>query len=222
MLGLVILLGLIVWIVITIIAVKIGPSVAMGLYKGPNARRYGAIGGFMLTMGWVLIYWVIEFAVIQARVSYLCSTEGGTTIYVTPEEYRAQIGEKEWNNLPLMNKSIPYAKEKEMSIMFQGKNYIPLSQENRRIISLWNTQRGNFSYGIAKDDTVFYDVISKQVLFRQVTFKVSVGAIANSLKGLKFWLNNVDDCSSVDLPEPIRFMVVYEYTNQKNSGVTYE
>ena len=216
MLALALLFGLIVWVIITIVAVKIGPSVAMGLYKGPNARRYGAIGGFMLTMGWVLIYWVIEFAVIQARVSYLCATEGGTTVYVTPEKYRAQIGEEEWSNLPLVNKSIPYTKEKELSIKFQGKNYVPLSQENRRIISLWNTQHGNAIYGIGKNDTIFYDVISKQVLFEQVTFGVGVPAIANSLEGLKFWLNNISDCSSADLPESIRFMVIYEYTNQKN------
>lgn len=199
MLGLVILLGLIVWIVITIIAVKIGPSVAMGLYKGPNARRYGAIGGFMLTMGWILIYWVIEFAVIQARVSYLCATEGGTTIYVTPEEYRAQIGEEEWNNLPWLNETIPYSESHDKFINFKGKKYELSGRENRRVVSF---RSGEYSQnGIGMTDKIYYDTVSEKILLRQVMYGVSTG-----VPNLKFWMSAIRQCSLADTPESIRFL----------------
>lgn len=209
MLALALLLGLIVWIIITIIAVKIGPSVAMGLYKGPNARRYGAIGGFMLTMGWVLIYWVIEFAVIQARVSYLCATEGGTTVYVTPEEYRAQIGEDEWSNLPWLNETISYGESRDKFIVFEDRRYQLSGRENRRVVSY---RIGDHSKsGIGMSDRIYYDTVSKQVLFRQVRYGVST-----SIPNLKFWMNGIKQCSLADIPESIRFL------DSKYSNLTLE
>ena len=199
MFGLILLLGLIVWVIVTIIAVKIGPSVAMGLYKGPNARRYGAIGGFMLTMGWVLIYWVIEFAVIQARVSYLCATEGGTTVYVTPEEYRAQIGEDEWNNLPWLNETISYSESSGKFIVFEDRRYQLSGRENRRVVSF---RIGEYSQsGIGMTDRIYYDKVSKQVLLRQVRYGVST-----DIPNLKFWMDGIKQCSLADIPESIRFL----------------
>ena len=86
----------------------------------------------MLAMGWVLIYWVIEFAVIQARVSYLCATEGGTTVYVTPEEYRAQIGEEEWADLNYTGDGLTYSQREEF-ISYKENEYYPITQTNQRI-----------------------------------------------------------------------------------------
>ena len=84
MLGLAILFGLLVWIVVTLIAMRIGYKIA---------KKKGLFAGFMLTMGGWIVYWAIEFAYIQAKVSYLCEKEAGITVYVTPEQWRKQIGE---------------------------------------------------------------------------------------------------------------------------------
>lgn len=85
MLGLAILFGLLVWIVVTLIAMTIGYKIA---------KKKGLFAGFMLTMGGWIVYWAIEFAYIQAKVSYLCKKEAGITVYITPEQWRKQITEE--------------------------------------------------------------------------------------------------------------------------------
>ena len=69
---------------------------------------------------------------MQARVSELCKTQGGTKSYISPEAYRQMIGESEWQHLYAMNQSI-YAGDKESHLQFAGKAYTPVAQRTPRI-----------------------------------------------------------------------------------------
>ena len=64
---------------------------------------------------------------MQARVSELCKTQGGTKSYISPEAYRQMIGESEWQHLYAMNQSI-YAGDKESHLQFgrigQKRSYL--------------------------------------------------------------------------------------------------
>ena len=160
----------------------------------PNARRYGAIGGFMLAMGWVLIYWVIEFAVIQARVSYLCATEGGTTVYVTPEEYRAQIGEEEWADLNYTGDGLTYSQREEF-ISYKENEYYPITQTNQRIWKYHAKDNGPKG-DIYITNRLLYDIEEEKVLYVVKSFTGrGVPAIANSISALKIWLDNIEGCN---------------------------
>ncbi|UOP04159.1 hypothetical protein [Conchiformibius kuhniae] len=179
MLGLAILFGLAVWCVVTLIATLIGYTIG---------KKKGMVTGFMLTMGGWLVWWAVEFAYIQAKVSYLCHTEAGTTVYVTPEQWRKQIGEAEWQTLQEDFKNI----SSNWTVEFNGKKYYGLNQPNRRLINFY--ARDKNSDGISDYDEIYVDKITNQVLFTQRFFSVGTPAIANSLEGLKFWLDRVDDC----------------------------
>ena len=80
MLALALLLGLIVWVLITLAAIFIGTKLGKSLYPdNPKAGLYGALSGFMLTMGGFIVYRAVEYVYIQTKVSHLCESEGGVT-----------------------------------------------------------------------------------------------------------------------------------------------
>ena len=191
MLALALLLGLIVWVLITLAAIFIGTKLGKSLYPdNPKAGLYGALSGFMLTMGGFIVYWAVEYVYIQTKVSHLCESEGGVTVYVTPEEYRAQIGEDEWRTLKYIGDNIPYSKRQ--AIIFEDKEYLPSTQINIRI---WSYRASDINkVGVNVTDIIYIDNVDEEVLFQVKAFSVSTIAIANSLKGLKFWMKNIKGC----------------------------
>lgn len=197
MLAIAVLIGLVIWLVITIVATIVGAKMGKGLYKeNPKAWLYGAITGFMLTMGAPIIYWIIEYVYIQAKVSHLCETEGGVTVYVTPEEWRQQIGEEAWRKLqPFTDIEIDNSSPKIQTINFRGKIYKYTegiyrsgNLENSklatyRFYSRLNNHINNHSYIIATKETGI-------VILKNIDFSV----IKNP-QSFKSWISNIKDCS---------------------------
>ena len=85
MFGLAVLFFFGVWVLGTILFMVLG-------WKAK--RHFGLFVGFMLPMGNFIVYWTVEYWMLQAKVTHLCETRGGTKIYLTPEEYRKKIGEE--------------------------------------------------------------------------------------------------------------------------------
>jgi len=173
-------------------------------------RHFGLFVGFMLPMGNFIVYWTVEYWMLQAKVTHLCETRGGTKIYLTPEEYRKKIGEEEWKNLHEIDEII-HVGDGIDSLLFQGRKYEPRGYENNRIRSfeiIGETQ------DIAETDIIYYDYKMQQVIFQRTTFGSRAPSILNSLEGLKFWLSNIKDCSSRDLSYEERFRID-QYTNIK-------
>lgn len=184
MLGLAILFGLLVWIVVTLIAMRIGYKIA---------KKKGLFAGFMLTMGGWIVYWAIEFAYIQAKVSYLCEKEAGITVYVTPEQWRKQIG-AEWNTLRKYNE-IESQSYPVREITIDNKNFIPVSQINKNIIVYSNWER--LSQFISKYTGLLIDKTSQKILVKYVSISAGSGTwIAGGSP--KFWLNYLSTCSNLE------------------------
>ncbi len=176
--------------------------------KIPN-KLLGAFLGFMLTMGGFIVHWWLEYRDINTYVTELCAKEGGLTVYVTPEEWRKQIGEEEWSSLVPINDDIPEDAENK-TITFQGETYDTPSRVNHRV---WTSSITDYlSYRVYRTDRIYYDIKSKQVLFRQVF--IGGGHYPNLPGALKGWLNNINVCDHASVPPKIRFFSS-QYTNQE-------
>ena len=162
----------------------------------------------MLPMGNFIVYWTVEYWMLQAKVTHLCETRGGTKVYITPEEYRKRIGEEEWKNLHKIGKII-HKRDGINSLLFQGREYELLGYVNNRIRSFEIIGK---MHGIGETDIIYYDYKMHQVVFQRTTFGARAPSIMSSLEGLKFWLNNIKDCSSRNLSYEERFRID-QYTN---------
>lgn len=206
MLAIAVLFFLGLWVLITLVAMRIGYKQLKKRWAKPYAGRLGAFLGFMLTMGGFMVYWAAEYAYIQYKVTKLCESEGGITVYVTPEQWRQQIGEKEWATLTEDWKNIDH----DLTFQFNDKIYYGSTQLNRRVISY--AAKDERRDMIGDSDKLYIDKTTNQVLFRRHYFSVGVPAIANSLTGLKFWLDDINDCYIGDWSEEDRFFH-RKYTN---------
>ena len=188
MLGLAILFGLFVWIVITLMATMIGYKIG----KKAHYPKMGALTGFMLIMdGWI-VYWIIEFAYIQAKVSYLCKKEAGITVYVTPEQWRKQIGEEEWAHLF----EFDYIKKQSYpsrDIIYEQKKYVPTASFNDRLIKY--NQHQNISEFIGRMEAVVIDRKDKKAILHYTYFSAGAGHWITG-GSPKFWLNNIQSCKN--------------------------
>ena len=210
MFGLALLAGLAFWCILTLLAMIIGFKVFRYIKKSWLSGLLGVFTGFMLLMGGWFVYWYWEYHYLQKTVTKLCQEEGGLTVYVTPEEWRKQIGEEEWNNLPEDWKHISH----NLQFKFKGKVYHGSTQLNKRVISfLANDERKDI---IGDYDKIYVDKKSNQVLYRIHIFSIGAPAIAISLRGLKFWLNHTNDCSVDKISYENRTF----YTNYSNSSIS--
>ena len=207
MLGIAIFLFLGAWIIITLLCMFLGWFLGRRL-PFSWGKWFGLFLGFMLPTGYYLVSWTAEYFMMQARVSELCKTQGGTKIYISPEAYRQMIGESEWQHLYAMNQSI-YAGDKESHLQFAGKAYTPVAQRTPRIRAFQFRQEIE---GIHETDMLYYDDISRQALFQTVTFDAVAPPFLYYAGGLKFWLNDIRDCAIDTLPEDERHFVAH-YAN---------
>ena len=182
MLGLAILFGLLVWIVVTLIAMRIGYKIG---------KKKGLCAGFMLTMGGWFVYWAIEFAYVQAKVSYLCEKEAGITVYVTPEQWRKQIGEEEWSTLMAFD-NINKQSYPRGDIIYKQKRYIPTASFNDRLVKYNHHQ--SISKFIGKMDALIIDRKDKKAILHYTYFSAGVGNWLSN-NSPKFWLNNIQSCN---------------------------
>lgn len=171
-----------------------------------NYPKLGAVVGFMLLMGGWFVYWGVEFVRVQAQVNELCKKDSGITVFITPEEWRKQIGEEEWSTLNEDFKNFHH----KLDFSFNGKIYHGVHQLNKRVFVYEADDERDDK--ILEGDVIYVDKNSKQVLFREHWFEVGVPAIANSLTGLKVWKNTIDDCSWKEWESNDRFFS-NNYTN---------
>ena len=129
MLGLAVLFGLAVWVGFTFLIARCGYLIG----KKFHYARTGAFLGFMLIMGGWFVYWAIEFAYLQVKVTNLCEKEAGVTVYITPEEWRKQLGEEEWNKIKAHN-YIERQYYPNNNIIIDEIKYIPSGSLNGRLI----------------------------------------------------------------------------------------
>ncbi len=203
MFGLLVLLFLGVWIAITLFAIKFGAK---------HSGKKGALLGFMLTMGGIVGYWIIEYIHIQRTVTKLCETEGGIKIYVTPEEWRQQIGEEEWKHLIVYDVHSDLSDIKGHYKDFEGNKYYAVGKRNARIISY--SHYSEISQYTRKMNKIFFDSKGQQILLKTTAFSVGVGSFASN-GNYKEWINYVQGCTNEDLG-------VYQFINRYSNNSTGE
>ena len=126
MIAIVLFIFLAIWILLTKFAMKIGGYLFRHFRPdNPRAEKWGAFWGFMLAMGWVLVYWTVEAVIVRIYAAQMCK-QAGVTVYVTPEQWRNLTKESADNlrkNAPFSfkkNVSFPF---KEDSIIFDGHEF---------------------------------------------------------------------------------------------------
>ena len=194
MLGLATLAGLALWCILTLLAMIIGFKVFRYIKKSWLSGLLGVFAGFMLLMGGWFVYWYWEYHYLQKTVTKLCQKEGGLTVYVTPEEWRKQIGEEEWKNLGTYEN---YRKlninsiVKERYIIINSQRYLALNKINRRIIRYTNWQ--NINEFIDKQQDLLIDEQSNRILTKSTYFMIGSGKwLAGG--SYKIWLNHLNGC----------------------------
>lgn len=199
MFGLAVLFGLWVWIVLTLIAMKVGTKMGAQLFPA-RGSRVGGFLGFMLLMGWVPLYGFAEFMYMQHKTKQLCKAEGVVEVFVSPEAWRKAIGEEEWKkSIYTGNPDENYPSNSK--IMFQGREYHIFSQSNQRLYVYVSEDRGNSKEYVYTDDLFFYDFKLKKILYHQRVFSIDyVGYMTNSLFSFldihKLWSSyGIQDCN---------------------------
>ncbi len=191
MLGLAVLFGVAVWVAITIGAVFLGAKALKIWWKKPYAGLLGGFLGFMLTMGGFIVYWAVEYIQIQRTITHLCETEGGITVYVTPEEWRKQIGEEEWDVLVAYNSSQRQRFKKHHKII-DNREYYSTEKFNRRITLYQSSE--NLSGYIGRFRYIAVDADTNNKLIEATFISAGTGAwLAGG--SYKQWLKYISSCA---------------------------
>ncbi|MDO5639501.1 MAG: hypothetical protein Q4G28_06485 [Neisseria sp.] len=188
MLGVGVLFGLGLWLLLTYFVARLGGKLTANLGWG---KWPGIFLGFMLIMGGFIVYWIWEYIAVQNYVAKLCKEEAGVIVYVPPEEWRKQLGEKEWEK----NVKLDYFERQNHprdEVLWDGKMFRQVAKENSRL--------GIYSYtGEKKMFTVKFinlvlDTTNGQKILSVTWFSTGVGAwLAGG--SFKLWLNTIHTCS---------------------------
>ena len=112
MIAIVLFIFLAIWILLTKFAMKIGGYLFRRFRPdNPRAEKWGAFWGFMLAMGWVLVYWAVEAVVVRIYAAQMCK-QAGITVYVTPEQWRNLTKESADN----LRKNAPFSFKKNVYV----------------------------------------------------------------------------------------------------------
>jgi len=107
MIAIVLFIFLIIGILLTKFAMKIGGYLFRRFRPdNPRAEKWGAFWGFMLAMGWVFVFWAVEAVIVHRYTVEMCRQVGIKT-YVSPEQWKQMVGgEEAWKTIPYVNKFV--------------------------------------------------------------------------------------------------------------------
>ena len=196
MMGLVWLIGLGIWVLLTPLAMTLGYKAVTGL--GGN-RAFGLLSMFavfMLMIGGWIVYWIIEYQQAKAYAASVCGL-AGYQIYVQPEEWKKTVSDEEWKQMAEFKLWLvrPSQRNVPKTLMFEGKEYKIHTQENGR---LTNYRRSVGKKHTRISEILMYDVTRKEILFKTTDVYTGIGGSSGvvSPSDLKSWLNDIPDCES--------------------------
>ena len=188
MIAIVLFIILLIWILLTKSAMKIGRYLFRRFRPdNPRAEKWGAFWGFMLAMGWVLVYWTVEAIIVRIYAAEMCK-QAGITVYVTPEQWRSLTKESADN----LRKNAPFYFENN-SIIFDGHkfdrinlNYIPAG------ISIYTFISKEINYTTMRYE-IFLDNNLQVILFKSIRVSTRYAPAGSSYK---FWIDNIPSCGN--------------------------
>lgn len=137
MIAIVLFIFLIIWILLTKFAMKIGRYLFRRFRPdNPRAEKWGAFWGFTLAMGWVFVFWAVEAVVVRRYTVEMCRQAGFKTYVTPPEQWKQMVGgEEAWRSLTFKN---PYRTKSSFDhsqhIVFNGKKYESEMHWNERVL----------------------------------------------------------------------------------------
>ena len=197
MIAIVLFIFLIIWILLTKFAMKTGRLLLRRFRPdNPRAEKCGAFWGFMLAMGWVLVYWTVEAVVVRIYAAQMCK-QAGITVYVTPEQWRSLTKESADNlrkNAPFSfkkNVSFPF---KEDSIIFDGHEFqfsYSSSLSNDIYVYTFVPPKKNYTF---MHYQIYFDKKFQVILFKNL-YVYTRSAPGGNLS-FKFWIDSTPRCDS--------------------------
>ena len=201
MIAIVLFIILLIWILLTKFAMKIGRYLFRRFRPdNPRAEKWGAFWGFMLAMGWVLVYWTVEAVVVRIYAAEMCK-QAGITVYVTPEQWRNLTKESADN----LRKNAPFHLKSDIlgdRIIFDGVEYRFGHKVSDRISEFYSEasrESEKFYVGVARD--MFFDHEYKIILFKNTKIGVSTTDGISDIS-TKPWIDSIPSCfdsSYIDL-----------------------
>lgn len=220
MFGLVVLFSLGLWIVLTVLAVKFGRKIFIRMLPQYGwAGKAGAFAGFMLLMGGWIVKWKIENWQAIHYAQEACK-QTGVWVYVKPEEWKRMVGgEEAWRELgyyPDAATSKEVGTRYPETVDFEGIEYHFSGGENTRVAWYTNFKLSNKPY-VSLWSQIYYDAISKRVLYKATTSYLHEPSIEEGFKGL-FWRGEKDCRSIYKLKQrEIFHQFIYLPTNRNGS-----
>lgn len=200
MLGLAVLFSLALWIVGTLLAMRLGGQIGarMGKKKGApqKGKRIGIAAGFILAMGLVFLYWALEMIAAETMVAVLCATKAGNRIILSPEEHARRVRSGDWEGVKRAEvkdrTNGPYVIGKIITL--DGKDFWMDNREAAgefgSIIQLGVPGSGIYPRFIWHTHYMLYDVEHRVPLYYTEGFQIrKYGSL-----GLRFWLNEHHGC----------------------------
>lgn len=188
MIAIVLFIFLIIWILLTKFAMKIGGYLFRRFHPdNPRAEKWGAFWGFMLAMGWVFVFWAVEAVVVRIYAAEMCK-QAGVTVYVTPEQWRNLTKESADN----LRKNAPFYFRND-NIIFDGKEFEffhPLSEFDGVDDYIYLPKDKNYT-------TLYYEIYFDKrfqvILFKNLRIYTRSASPGNSYK---FWIDSTPRCGN--------------------------
>ncbi|MDO5686424.1 MAG: hypothetical protein Q4G42_03405 [Neisseria sp.] len=148
-----------------------------------------------------------EYRMVQSYVSQQCKEYGGIKIYISPEEWRKQVGEEEWktlkpwsgngNRIEVEDKVFEGTPYHKSGGIFEGKEYGTSAYRINNRVDLYVRYEYHTANYTLKIDNIYFDNKNNNILFKATSFNTGVG-----LPGIyKGWMNDIKDCGWRDLKD---------------------
>ena len=189
MIAIVLFIFLVIWILLTKFAMKIGRLLFRRFRPdNPRAKKWGAFLGFMLAMGWVLVYWTVEAVVVRIYAAEMCK-QAGITVYVTPEQWRSLTKESADN----LRKNAPFYFRND-KIIFNNQEFYSFhsSSASRDAIVTYIYTPKKINYTTLYYE-IFFDKKYQVILFKNLSIYTRSAPAGNSYK---FWIDSTPECGN--------------------------
>ncbi|MCG8015398.1 MAG: hypothetical protein JAY97_04210 [Candidatus Thiodiazotropha sp. 'RUGA'] len=183
--GFIILIGLVVYLILSIVMIFFGVRYARK--KG----KPGWKGGLLAAIGMYLVmFW--DFIPFHIAHKYYCGTEGGFTLYKTIKEWKEE-------NPGVAETLVP--NESVKSTKSEGRRRYVLNQR-----FAWDTYYTDHFLGILKKDEQIVDLNKNEILARYIDFSSGQSSLEpDEFRDFKIWIY-IESCEGSNmLPQNIQF-----------------
>ncbi|MBT3038087.1 MAG: hypothetical protein KUF75_02490 [Candidatus Thiodiazotropha sp. (ex Ctena orbiculata)] len=175
--GFIILIGLIVYLVISAVMIFLGVRYARK--KGIPGWKGGVITAVVM---YLLMFW--DFIPFHVAHKYYCATEGGFTLNKTLEEWKAE-------NPGVAETLVP--NESVKSTKSEGRRRYVLNQR-----FAWDIYYMDHFFGILKRDERIVDLNKNEILARYIDFSSGQSSLSpDEFRDFKFWIYT-ESCEESD------------------------